>query len=133
VSNVVIDALSRHDVEAMVEVSTLSAPAFTIFNNLHAEFIASPEAAQLLDMVTVSAHGEGWRVTDNLVTCRGRVVVPPTSSSLHEVLAVAHGLGHEGTKKTLHRLHVDFHVPSARAIVHDFIRECHVCQSNKTE
>jgi hypothetical protein len=46
---------------------------------------------------------------------------------------VAHGLGHEGTKKTLHRLHVDFHVPSARAIVHDFIRECHVCQSNKTE
>jgi hypothetical protein len=133
VSNVVVDALSRRDVEATTEVSVLSALAFTIFDNLRAEVTTSLEATQLLEEVTMGTRGDQWCIIDGLVTHRGRVYVPPTSLSLPKVLAAAHGLGHEGTEKTLHRLRVDFHVLGARAMVRDFVWECRVCQRNKTE
>jgi hypothetical protein len=40
---------------------------------------------------------------------------------------VDHSLKYEGTEKTLHRLHADFHVPDTHAMVRDFVRECHMC------
>jgi hypothetical protein len=80
VSNVVVDALSRRDVEATTEVSVLSALAFTIFDNLRAEVTTSLEATQLLE-VTMGTRGDQWCIIDGLVTHRGRVYVPPTSFS----------------------------------------------------
>jgi hypothetical protein len=124
VSNVVADALSRRDVEATAVVSALSAPPFTIFNNMCTEFTASPEAAQLLEEVIAGAHDKGCHIIDGLVMCRGRVYVSPTSPSLPEVLATAQDLGHEGIEKTLHWLRTDFHVLGAHAIVCDFVQEC---------
>jgi hypothetical protein len=47
-SNIVADALSHQDMEAMAEVSALSASTFTIFDNLCVEFTTSPEVMQLL-------------------------------------------------------------------------------------
>jgi hypothetical protein len=133
VSNVVADALSRRDVESTADVLAISVSAFTIFDNLRIEFTASPEAKQLLGEVTTGTPGDRWRIIDGLVMHRGRVYVLPMSPSLPEILAVAHGLEHEGTEKTLHWLRADFHVPNARAAVSDFVRECHMCQCNKTE
>jgi hypothetical protein len=49
------------------------------------------------------------------------------------VLASARGHGHEGTEKTLHRLHADFFVPGAHAAIRDFVCACITCQHNKTE
>jgi hypothetical protein len=49
------------------------------------------------------------------------------------LLTSAHGHGHEGTEKTLHRLRTDFFVPGARGAVRDFVRSCITCQRNKIE
>jgi hypothetical protein len=42
-------------------------------------------------------------------------------------------VGHEGTEKTLHRLHADFYIPGARTAVHEFVSACAVCHRNKVE
>lgn len=59
---------------------------------------------------------------DDLVTVSGRVVVASTSPSLPTILTAAHGTGHEGVQKTLHRLRADFHVSGARTLVQDFVQ-----------
>jgi hypothetical protein len=77
--------------------------------------------------------GEHWQIIDGLITMCGKVYVPPDSPALPGLLAHTHGCGHEGTKKTLHRLHTDFHVPGTHALVCDFVRACTTCQHNKTD
>jgi hypothetical protein len=72
-------------------------------------------------------------VVDDLVTRGGCIYVPASSLLVEELLATAHDAGHEGTQKTLHRLHVDFFVSGARTIIRDFVRGCATCQKNKTE
>jgi hypothetical protein len=62
----------------------------------------------------------------------GKVYVPPESPELAGLLAHTHECGHEGTEKMLHQLRADFHVPSTRALVHDFMHACTTCQHNKT-
>jgi hypothetical protein len=47
------------------------------------------------------------------------------------VLEHAHGMGHEGVQKTLHRLRASF-TPGDNCLVRDFIRSCAVCHRNKT-
>jgi hypothetical protein len=48
------------------------------------------------------------------------------------VLEHAHGMGHEGVQKTLHRLCASFITQGDNRLVRDFIRSCAVCQRNKT-
>jgi hypothetical protein len=55
------------------------------------------------------------------------------SELLPKILAAAHDVGHEGVRKSLHRLRRDFHVPRARVVLQDYIDTCLVCQHNKTE
>jgi hypothetical protein len=50
-----------------------------------------------------------------------------------QVLKLAHSTGHEGVQKTLHRLRVEFYIPSDHALVQDWVRACNTCQKNKTE
>jgi hypothetical protein len=104
VSNIIIDALSRCDTEATTEVAALSGPAFDIFDALRAEAMSSAEMQQLRDEVTSGARGERWDVINGLFMHKGRIYVSPQSPSLPEILATAHGLGHEGMEETHHRL-----------------------------
>jgi hypothetical protein len=55
------------------------------------------------------------------------------SPCLLALLTTAHDVGHEGIQKTLHRLRVDFHIPSAHAEVQDHMQSCSTCQWNKGE
>jgi hypothetical protein len=130
---VVADTLSRRDTEDHTEVATLSAPAFSVFDTLRAELDAVPDLRQLKTEVAAGTHGEHWRLVDSLVVLKGRVYVPPGSPVVPDILTAAHGAGHEGTEKALHRLRADFHIPDARTVVHDWVRKCGVCQRNKTE
>jgi hypothetical protein len=83
--------------------------------------------------VTAGDRGDAWRVIDDLVTVKGKIFVTRDSAFLADILRHAHGTGHEGTEKTWHRLRLDFHVPNARAVVHNFVRSCLTCQKNKTQ
>jgi hypothetical protein len=59
--------------------------------------------------------------------------VPSESPALTGLLAHVHSYSHEGTKKMLHRLRVDFHVPDAHALVCNFMSASTTCQRNKTD
>jgi hypothetical protein len=59
--------------------------------------------------------------------------VAADSPSLPAILTAAHGMGHEGIKKTLHRLRQDFFIPGAAAAVKEHVQACVTCQRNKVE
>jgi hypothetical protein len=46
---------------------------------------------------------------------------------------MAHGAGHEGVQKTLHRLRASFYNPNTAKLFKDYIKSCVVCQCNKSE
>jgi hypothetical protein len=72
-------------------------------------------------------------VVDDLVMYCDRIYISTSSPSLQDMLTSSHGMGHEGTQKTLHRLCHNFFIPGARIVVHDFVHACAVCQHNKTD
>jgi transposase InsO family protein len=131
--NVVADALSRRDTETSAEAMALSAPSFQLFEDLCAAYTADATLTSLHQEVRDGLRGKQWAMVDDLVTRGGRIYVPASSPLVEELLATAHDAGHEGTQKTLHRLHADFFVPGTRTIVRNFVHGCITCQKNKTE
>jgi hypothetical protein len=81
----------------------------------------------------VGSRGDKWLLIDNLVTVSSHIYIPPGSLNLPTILANAHGTSHKGTKKTLHRLHVNFHILSTCVVVHDSVPTCMISQCNKSE
>jgi hypothetical protein len=59
---------------------------------------------------------------DELVLHGGRIFVPATSALWPDILATAHGAGHEGVQKTLHRLRASFYNLQAAHMVRDYIK-----------
>jgi hypothetical protein len=131
--NVVVDALSRHDTEITTDLAAISTASFTVLDELHQEHATDPALQAVMKQVLDGERGEHWRIIDNQITAHGKVYVPPESPTMASLLAHAHGYGHEGTEKMLHRLRGDFRVPGARALVRDFMRACTTCQRNKTD
>jgi hypothetical protein len=127
VTNVVADALSRHDSETGAELSTLSAPNFILFDTLRQENGQEPKLCQLREDVLVGSCDTDWKMVDNLIMVNGRVYLLATSSVFPEALASAHRTSHKGVERTLHRFRVDFHVPGSRTIVQDYVRTCATC------
>jgi hypothetical protein len=68
-----------------------------------------------------------------MITYGGRLYIPPNSLLLQEIMEVVHKDGHEGVHRTLHRLRRDFHFPSMRHLVQEFVRSCPTCQRYKSE
>jgi hypothetical protein len=75
----------------------------------------------------------GWSLVDGMVVHNGRLFMPSSATAWHQVLAHAHGVGHEGVQKTLQRLRTSFSTPGDNKLVREFIHGCSVCQRNKTE
>jgi hypothetical protein len=68
-----------------------------------------------------------------MVVHNGRLFMPSSAIAWHQVLAHAHGVGHEGVQKTLQHLHTSFSTPGDNKLVREFIHGCSMCQCNKTE
>jgi hypothetical protein len=77
--------------------------------------------------------GDRWCLIDKLITVDGKVYVSADSPCLPAILSVAHGMGHDGAEKTLHRLCQDFYVPGAQVAAQEHIHACDICQRNKVE
>ncbi|WVZ58711.1 hypothetical protein U9M48_008951 [Paspalum notatum var. saurae] len=129
-ANIVADALSRHDLGELAQCDAISGPTFSLFDDLRAE-LDNTEGLE-----TVRAHAqqntEGWSVQDGLLLKHRKVFVLP-SDLVTAVITEAHGAGHEGIEKTLHRVRAGFHIPGDRSHVQDYVRACHVCQQNKID
>jgi transposase InsO family protein len=128
----VADALSRHD-EEQGALMVISAPQFSLFNDLRREQSTDPALVALREQLSAGQLGDHWGSTDDLLTYKGRVYLPASSPSTPAVLEAAHGAGHEGIQKTLNRVRRDFHISNARRVVEDFVRSCVTCQRNKSE
>jgi hypothetical protein len=107
--------------------------SFHLLDDLHVEVATNSTLVALRQEVQDGVHGTAWSVVDGLITRRGRVYLPPSLPTLQDVLAAVHGVSHEGTQKTLHRLRQTFFVPGAHGVVQDYVCSCSTCQRNKTE
>jgi hypothetical protein len=103
-TNVVADALSRRDIEEVALAHAISAVSFTLFDDLQAEYSSETALTELRQDVINGGRGDQWAIIDDLVTRGGRVFVATSSPSLATVLAHAHGVGHEGVQKMLHKI-----------------------------
>jgi len=70
---------------------------------------------------------------DGFILHNGRIFIPASSTLWPQILATAHGAGHEGVQKTLHRLSASFYNANANKLVREFILGCATCQRNKWE
>lgn len=97
VANFVADTLSRRD-EHLAEAFALSAPQFSLFDELSHEVASTPTQFAIREDIAKGAKPPAWAFTDGLITFKGCVLVPLSSASLPTILEPAHGLGPEGTQ-----------------------------------
>lgn len=75
-----------------------------------------------------------FKLSDDLILFNGAIWIDPQNpfipALLHEYHATPIG-GHLGVKKTLHRLHLNFHWSTMANDVKHFVRRCSVCQQVK--
>jgi len=132
--NVVADALSRREGDAVERQSrALSCPDIELFTAFRQECASLPEIISKRAEIEGSTAGAAWSLVDGFVMHRGRIFVSSSSSLWPQILDAAHGAGHEGVEKTLHRLRASFYNPNADRLVRDHVKSCAVCQRNKTE
>jgi hypothetical protein len=128
--NVAADALSRRH-EDDVTVHSLSIHNFALLDEFRVEAAALPEVIAKRAELTAGTASPDWALVDDLVVRRDRLFLPTSASVWPMVLEHAHGMGHEGVQKTLHRLRASF-TPGDNRLVRDFNHSCMVCQRNKT-
>ena len=109
----------------------LSTPSFELFDSLRQQISADEALHTVRDQAANKENG--WSVVDQLLLKDDKIFVPASYSIVSNLLELAHSMGHEGIQKTLHRLRSDFHIQGDCRLVMDFIRNCEICQRNKTE
>jgi len=126
-NNTVADALSRRDEDAVVTCA-VSSPTFLLFDEFRREAEQLPEVITAKQQIEQGEASAAWTIVDGLVLHDGRIFVPMSSALWPQLLATAHGAGHEGIQKTLHRLRSSFYNPHAMRLVRGYIKGCSVCQ-----
>ena len=99
--NAAADALSRRDEDtAALTTCALSRPDFDLFHEFRAEAETLPDIIAKRQEIDQGLAGANWTSVDGFVLHRGRIFVPDTSALWPQILATAHGAGHEGVQKT---------------------------------
>jgi hypothetical protein len=76
---------------------------------------------------------KAWSLVYGIVVHHGCIFLPPSLALWTVVVEQAHGMGHEGVQKTLHRLRAAFFTSHCNKLVRDFVAGCATCQRNKIE
>jgi len=116
-----------------LQVRALSSPDIELFTAFRRECASLPDILTKRAEIESGTAGASWSLVDGFVMHRGRIFVPTSSAIWPQILDVAHGAGHEGVEKTLHRLRASFYNPHANRLVREHVKSCSVCQRNKTE
>ena len=124
--NTVADALSRRDAEAAPEeggtaaaaaAAALSGPSFAYLDDVRRATATAPDALLLQECFRAGELPALWREDAGLLLHGSRIFVPNFGDLRHQAIQLAHGAGHEGIQKTLHRLRSDFYIPGDRSLV----------------
>ncbi|KAJ4778469.1 polyprotein [Rhynchospora pubera] len=129
-ANIVADALSRRDEEPSLH--ALSSPSFAFYDDLRVEVAEHPAYADLHAQLAAATLPTGWDYTDGFFTKNARIFLGSGSAFTSAALQFAHGMGHEGVEKTLHRLRSNFTFSDMKKFVQEFVAACSVCQRNKS-
>jgi hypothetical protein len=113
--------------------SILIGTSFDLFDQFRVEAESLPEVVAKRKAIEVGTADPRWSLMDGMVVHKGRLFMPSSATTWHQVLAHAHGVGHEGVQKTLQRVRTSFSTPGDNKLVREFIRGCAVSQRNKTE
>jgi hypothetical protein len=105
--NTAADALSHRDEEGPM-VHSLSIPTFDFFDQFRVEAENLPEVVTKRQMIEAGTGESGWSLVDGMVVHGGHLFMPSSASAWPQILAHAHGIGHEGVQKTLQRLRTSF-------------------------
>jgi hypothetical protein len=136
--NTVADALSRKDAETAppapgaAVAAALSGPSFAFLDEIRQGGAAAPDVVLLQERLRAGELPAPWHKDAGLLLYGTRIFVPDFGDLHHQALQLAHGVGHEGTQKTLHWLRAEFYIIGDRALVADWVRNCATCQRNKT-
>jgi len=130
--NAVADALSRRDEDKEdISMRAISMPELELFADLRRELSTLRDAIDKRQEIERGEAGAAWSLVDGFIVHNGRLFVPASSTLWPQILATAHGAGHEGVQKTLHRLRASFYNANANRLVREFILGCATCQRRR--
>jgi hypothetical protein len=130
-TNIVADALSRRDMEA-ISAFIMATPRFSFIDNLRQAHRTGPALVALSDGISTGC-ATPWGKVDDMVTFDSKLYILSSFALLQEIVGDIHNDDHEGIQRTLHRLCHDFYAPNLRATVQECVKACLTCQRYKTD
>jgi hypothetical protein len=115
------------------ELLALSVPRFDFIDKLRQAEQDHPSLVALRGEITAGTRLAPWALVDGMLQFSGRLYIPADFPLLQEIVGAIHEDGHEGVKRTFHRLCRDFHFHNMKQVVQEQVRMCEVCQRYKSE
>ncbi|RVW80554.1 Transposon Tf2-12 polyprotein [Vitis vinifera] len=136
--NKVADALSRKmEDQKEGKLYAITAPANTWLEQLRTSYAIDPKLQQIIkNLEQGSLASQNYKQRDGLLFYKGRLYIPASKELREQILYLLHSSpqgGHSGFHKTLHRAKSEFYWEGMRKEVRRFIKECDICQQNKSE
>ena len=134
-SNIVADALSRRPPEPS-QLLVLSVPNLDFLSDIQQTLAINPEFQALRSNVQTNPSAyPHYRVHNGCLLFNNRIWINNTNPHIPSLISEFHSTplgGHFGVTKTLRRLEASFFWQGMKADVQRFIKECTVCQQNKS-
>jgi len=125
------DALSR--VRGSSSLDTLFVSYTPLWDTIKTEACTNPYMMKISDKTTANL-GVPYKWRNGLVCYKNRVVVPPYSNIISQLLHEFHDSpngGHSGVLRTYKRLAQQFYWPSMFHTMKTYVASCEVCQRTK--
>ncbi|KAA8535118.1 hypothetical protein F0562_030121 [Nyssa sinensis] len=135
--NLVTDALSRKFEDAPATLAALSFPSAHWLSDLRVSYSEDPKLQKLIsEFAGRDLDVTKYSMKDGLLFYKGRLYISNSTAIKNQLLHLLHGspqAGHSGFHKTLSLSRANYYWKGMKANLKKFIRECDVCQRNKTE
>jgi hypothetical protein len=134
--NRVADALSRHPqpTESLLAISQLYPAWISDISSLYQQH---PDAKELLTRLAITSSADDkYVLRDGLIRYKGRMWLPADAAFTAKIISAFHTSpmgGHSGVPVTVSRLKILFYWKGLKQQVHQFVKECSVCQQAKPE
>jgi hypothetical protein len=129
--NSTADSLSRREEQG--QILALSSPHPQWIEPIKVEIATELELQQLVSRIRQGEVLDPWSYRSRLIFFKDRIYLWANSPLTHAIIQKFHTGSHEGFHKMWHRLKLVFYWQGACSQLKVFLRECDVCQRNKSE
>lgn len=130
-TNLVADALSR--VHGSPTLDAIFVPQSSLWEDIKVLIQTDPYLQRIGHLATAKP-GQPYEWRDGLIYYRNRVVVPPSSPLILQLIREHHDTpmgGHSGVLRTFRRLARQYYWPSMHKVVREYVAACSICQKAK--